>query len=104
MRQIQQGDVLLFAVDELPIGARALPKEGGWHVLARGEATGHAHAVAGAGSALYEKDGVLYLHVTKAEPLTHEEHAPVTLTPGVWQIGQVRELDMLEGYSRRVAD
>src|SRR3954469_16865394 len=45
--QARQGDIWLVRVDEaLPVGVIRVPREGGRVVLARGEATGHAHAVA----------------------------------------------------------
>src|SRR4051794_38980262 len=44
--QARQGDLWLAGVDEeLPAGATHVPREGGRIVLARGEATGHVHAV-----------------------------------------------------------
>jgi hypothetical protein len=49
MIQLRQGDILLVSVHELPPGASlALPVERGgrcFHVIAEGEATGHAHTL-----------------------------------------------------------
>lgn len=42
--QARQGDVLVIAVDQLPQAAAAKPV-GNNHILAYGEASGHAHAI-----------------------------------------------------------
>ena len=49
--------------------------------LAFGEVTGHAHRVV-FGDLFEEKDGNLYLKNSKTDPLTHEEHKRIDLTPG----------------------
>jgi len=38
--------VLLLATDEVPAGLASVPRDRGRVVLAYGEATGHAHAIA----------------------------------------------------------
>lgn len=43
---IRQGDVLLVPVAALPAGCTEVPQHGGRIVLAYGEVTGHAHAIA----------------------------------------------------------
>jgi hypothetical protein len=43
---IRQGDVLLTPVASLPAGCQAVPLDKGRIVLAYGEVTGHAHAIA----------------------------------------------------------
>ena len=43
---IRQGDVVLFPVSKLPNGCKEVPNEKGRIVLAHGEVTGHAHAIA----------------------------------------------------------
>ena len=43
--QLQQGDVILEAVDSLPQGIVEVPSEMRGLVLARGEHTGHAHCI-----------------------------------------------------------
>ena len=99
----QQGDVTFTPVAVLP--ARCHLKADG--ILARGEATGHAHRLADATDGLlYEaEDGTLYL-VTGARSSTtiHEEHGPVTRSEGVDRIGQVREYDHFAEAARFVRD
>lgn len=43
----RQGDVLLVPIEDLPANLRPVPLEDGRTILARGEITGHAHAVVG---------------------------------------------------------
>lgn len=104
-RGYQQGDVLL-KVSEIPEGAKKVKPVGGRLILAAGEATGHHHAIADCPEVdLFKKDGVLYLAV-KEEPatLTHEEHGPIDVAPGEYEIGQVVEYDPFAEEVRRVAD
>ena len=112
----RQGDILFVKVDELP--AEAKKKYDG--VVARGETTGHAHRVdagnlfalantrmtnAIGGVAVAEAD--LFVGVPEGADvpsrIVHEEHAPITLEPGVWRVYRQREFDPLVGV-RRVAD
>ena len=46
MRQYRQGDVLLCAVDEIPLRATTVLSHGDRVIVALGELTGHAHAFA----------------------------------------------------------
>lgn len=103
MRLIQQGDVLLFAGVVMPADARAVERR----VLALGEATGHAHRLAEASDGLlYEApDGTLYLRVGPGgATVTHEEHQAVSLAPGDYRVGRVREYDHWEEEARQVRD
>ena len=79
-RQYRQGDVLLRAVEAIPLGAKPVPKEGDRVVVALGELTGHAHAFAAAGvRMLHEKgSGRSFLLIGEGgAPLCHEEHDPI---------------------------
>lgn len=94
----RQGDVLIVPANELPDGLHKLPREGGRVVLALGEATGHAHAIADRGATLYSDDpiakregNVVYLRITRPVALRHEEHAPIHLDPGVYRVVRQRE-------------
>lgn len=77
--QIRQGDVLLVGVDHIPPGATELPPDPArGHVLAEGEATGHAHRIpqryAGGATAYRTETDARYMRVTAPVPLRHEEH------------------------------
>ena len=98
----QQGDVLLISA-VVPAAA----KPAGHNILARGEATGHAHRLAEATDGLlYEAaDGTLYLRVGGAgATITHEEHRAITVPPGDYRVGRVQEYDHFAEEARQVRD
>ncbi len=102
-RQYRQGDVFLSQVPTLPEGVKQVPLDGTRTVLAYGEVTGHAHAIQATDLAvLYERDGTRYLSVPVDAVLRHEEHASLTIAPGVYQVTRQREYE--HGGWRRVAD
>jgi hypothetical protein len=107
LRQVQQGDVLLQQVEGLPRGAIRDPQRGRL-VLARGEATGHTHAVQSGKAALWSltRDGVaeLYLEVLEPVVIVHDEHKPLAVPAGIYRVGRVKEYDHLAGMERRVVD
>ena len=102
---IVQGDVLLRRVDAVPAGAK---EQTGEIVLALGEVTGHAHVVESIpGVTSYiAADGRMFIEVPEGHTATvrHQEHGPVTLPPGVWERGIVREYDPFAEAARQVAD
>ena len=98
---VRQGDVLLVPVDDVPENARAEGRDGARRVLAEGEATGHAHVVTGRTRLLVEqrrfynttRPGRTFLVIEDTEPavLEHDEHLPITLEPGSYEIRRQRE-------------
>ena len=102
---LQQGDVLLESVDEIPAGAKTVePKERGY-VLAEGEETGHAHVIDKVADIEFvEKDGMFYIKNKKPVTVTHEEHKPITIPSGIWRVRGVREYDHFSEEARRVQD
>jgi hypothetical protein len=106
--QLQQGDVLLLSVTKLPAKCKTLNLDARGVVLAEGEHTGHFHGIANEGGlALLEApDGKRYLNNATDKPVsvTHQEHKPVTIPPGLWQIGGVREKDWFTEMVRPVID
>lgn len=105
-QQQQHGDVLLLKLTRLPENlVRRKPRVDGKIVLADGEVTGHAHVMDCETAVLMEdKDGTLYLDVKDNTVLTHEEHGPQTVEPGMYEIGRVVEVDPFEDEVRVVAD
>ena len=91
----RQGDVLIIKVDRDPIGSEwsEVPREGGRVVLAHGELTGHAHAIAERTATLYESKSTQdrLLQVGRAVILGHEEHDPIKLRKGTYIIRRQRE-------------
>lgn len=93
-RMIRQGDVLLVPATGIPADTRSVAREGGRLILAEGEATGHAHAVLDRGAELLENDlEERFLRVLAEGGVTvsHEEHAPVRVPPGDYQVRRQRE-------------
>jgi hypothetical protein len=89
--QFRQGDVFLAQVDAIPAGATTVRRHGGRVILALGEATGHAHAIAGPGAELLSAGSDRYLRVTAPVVLGHEEHAAITLPPATYRVVIQRE-------------
>jgi hypothetical protein len=101
----RQGDILLVAVPAIPEDARPLPRDRGRIVLALGEATGHAHAIADPLAILVETElAGRFLHVLAEGGvlLRHEEHEPLLLPAGAYQVRRQRE--HVPGDWRTVAD
>lgn len=110
----QQGDVLIQPV-RIPEGAR---KDAG-RILARGEATGHAHRLTETSDGLlYEVNGTLYLKVGPGGvDVAHEEHKsfeamagqriaydPNHPTDNEYLVGPVKEYDHFAEEARQVRD
>jgi hypothetical protein len=87
-----QGDVFLVKVDKVPENTRMVKATPRGYVLATGEATGHAHVI-DADIKCYEINGTLYIKNDIPVELRHEEHKPLSIGPGIWQVGRVREFD-----------
>ena len=89
MNQLRQGDVLLQPVDRLPDGLEEIT---GPVILARGEATGHAHVITlpetERHKVRYWNGGAeRYIQALERVTVTHEEHAPIVLEPGIYKQG-----------------
>jgi hypothetical protein len=101
--QYRQGDVLLCRVKNVPPWSQALPSEGGRVVVAEGEHTGHAHALSPEEARLFRRGRQLLLSIAEGgAALRHEEHTPILLAQGHYQIRRQREYD--PRASRRVDD
>ena len=106
-QQIRQGDVQLQPVAKLPADCTEIPNDKGRIVLAYGEVTGHAHAIADhiarrdmnpvAAAEIAEAaiaraklwrapNGERYLEVKEPVTLRHEEHTAHTLNPGIYKL------------------
>jgi hypothetical protein len=90
---ISQGDVTFIPVRSIPKGGSKIVDG----VIAKGETTGHAHRVGTLEAAeLYRMDGKMFLCVGEGGvSIVHEEHAPVTLDPGNYEI----HIDQFFDYS-----
>src|SRR3954471_1761000 len=100
---VRQGDLLLVPVSELPEYAPKL--RSGRLVLLRGEATGHAHVIEDERASLHGWSSERYLCVEGAGPvsLVHEEHDPLPIVPGLYEVRRQREY-VPQQRTRWVAD
>jgi hypothetical protein len=94
-QHFRQGDVLVLRVARLPKGTKAIQRQGRI-VLAHGEVTGHAHAIADSETQEFslEQAGVAvrrFLKVVSEAHVKHEEHATIALPAGLYEIVQQRE-------------
>jgi len=92
--QARQGDVFLEKVSNMPSGAVEVKPDAGDVVLAYGEVTGHKHRIrafmdTGALPArLFDVGDMRFLDVMETTALVHEEHAPVSLEPGIYRVSK----------------
>lgn len=99
----QQGDVLLRKLNDLPEGAvKALGKRR--CTLAEGEHTGHSHVVEDDEAELIQIGERILLKLGRAATVTHQEHKPIVLSPGIWEVGRVKEFDWFSQMERTVVD
>ena len=99
MKHIRQGDVLLSLIQILP--PTAIPQSS--RIVAEGEATGHHHALVNMTAQIYNTTTARYVVVEQPTVLTHQEHKPIELPQGIFEIKIQRELDLL-GEIRQVMD
>jgi hypothetical protein len=98
----QQGDVLLRKLKTMPdgeakiIAAKRL-------VVAHGE-SGHSHVIEDDEAELIQIGERLLLKLEKTTTIKHEEHKPITLSPGIWEVGRVQEYDYFQKMQRQVID
>lgn len=103
MEMHRQGDLLFIKLDTGTMDyhrhghgrGQNLEGENGTVVLARGEVTGHAHRIDANSVKRATQDEVdkLFLEITQDVEVTHEEHAPINLPAGAWQVQLQREAD-----------
>lgn len=95
----RQGDLLFVKRNEMPKG---LEKKKA-NVLAYGEVTGHSHR--------FEFDSIVtfageektsWIDTPEVVTIIHEEHAPITLEKGIWEVKRQREYSPQN--NRRVLD
>jgi hypothetical protein len=89
---LRQGDVLLIPVESIPKAAVRLDRDKGRVVLAYGEATGHAHAIAEPDVDLLGYANDRYLRATASgATLRYEEYAAIEVPPGQYRVVVQRE-------------
>jgi hypothetical protein len=106
MRQYRQGDVLLRAVEMIPPRARPVRAEGDRVVVAQGELSGHAHAFAAAEATMYRqvRTGRVFLLIGEDARLRHEQHEPIAVPAGPYEVLRQREYTPGAVSARPIAD
>lgn len=98
----QQGDVLGRKLAKMPSGEQKVIGKMRL-TLAHGE-SGHSHVLEDDEAELIQIGERMLLKLEKAATVVHEEHKPVRLSPGIWEIGRVQEFDWFSRMQRQVQD
>lgn len=107
-RIYRQGDVMIRrrAHNRIPETAQTVARDRGRIVLAYGEVTGHAHAIADREAELYHdvetERRFLQVLAEGGVDLVHEEHATITIPPGEYEV--IRQREYAPEAVRNVAD
>lgn len=109
----QQGDVLIRRRADLDHYVKngdprfSDRRKGKRLVLAEGEATGHAHVLEveqESDAELIRIGEAILLNLTNGGTITHEEHKPVEVPAGVYEVGKAQEFDYAAEEERQVTD
>lgn len=89
---LRQGDILFVPIPALPGGVtqEATPYEDRW-IIARGEKTGHVHQIKSRAAEVMQGGSGRFLVAKAPVTVSHEEHAPIEIPAGTYQIIQQRE-------------
>jgi hypothetical protein len=98
----EQGDVLGRKVESLPAGERKVIARKRL-ILAHGE-SGHSHVIEDDSAVMIQVGEAFYLQLEKSATVQHEEHKPIALSPGIWELGRVKEHDYFQQMERQVID
>jgi hypothetical protein len=96
-RTYRQGDVLVREVDTRDFahyGVEVFAKNGRI-ILARGEVSGHMHSIDARLARLFEgtRPGICYLFMDSPGLLEHQEHSPISLPKGLYEVIRQREYE-----------
>ena len=96
----QQGDVVLLKITKAPEGTKKKD-----NVIQEGEHTGHAHRITEGIGSIFMSGGQMYVRAGKeGATITHEEHLPVTIEEGDYEVRIVRQKDPFTKLVSRVID
>jgi hypothetical protein len=98
----QQGDVIGRKLAKMPSGEQKSVAKLRC-VLAHGE-NGHSHVIEDDEAELIQIGERMLLKLERAATIKHEEHGAIALSPGIWEIGRVKEFDYFSKMERRVVD
>jgi hypothetical protein len=85
----RHGDVLIAQTSKIPADVTRSMST----ILVRGEVTGHSHRIEdpSAVQVWTTRAGEIYLTILATTRIIHEEHQPITLSPGNYRVWQQRE-------------
>jgi hypothetical protein len=98
---VQQGDLLMTPIDKLSDEGKSISV--GKCILAHGESS-HSHVVEDEEAELIQIGERMLLKLGRQATVKHEEHGPIALAPGIWEIGRVNEYDYFKDMVRKVQD
>jgi hypothetical protein len=93
----RQGDVLLVKTEAIDVTeVPEIERDNGRIILAEGETTGHAHAVADVEVKFFQVDDARILVSPVPFSVRHEEHATIQVPAGTFRVVRQREYSPLE--------
>jgi hypothetical protein len=95
----RHGDLLFRSIEYLP---ENIPKRSG-NIVEYGEVTGHKHVFNGMAE-LFGHNQVTHVKVEQDTVLTHEEHKPIKMEPGFYEVVREREYNPFEESWRSSLD
>ena len=105
MRRVtnQHGDVLFVAIDTIPEEAVSVEATNGF-VVERGEGV-HEHTIEDvSGVEILTIGDRMFLRVSEPTTITHEEHGPQVIAPGLYEKDIEQVFDYENEIERRVQD
>lgn len=97
---VQQGDVILEIVKDIPKGAEPLPKP----ILLHSDRTNHTHQVVGKGAKVFKDNNTCYVQVPSSALVKHEEHKDIKLAKGFYRMRIVQEYSHFDEEARNAID
>ena len=102
MNIYRQGDFLFKGIAKLPNNLKKQNNK----IVGYGEMTGHTHRFEGnqVVDILLANDGLRYLNVLEPATIIHEEHDPIIILPGSYEIINEREYNYADKEMQKVVD
>ena len=102
----QQGDVVMIKIERVPNEAKPLTSGTAPVVVQEGEHTGHAHRFLSHNGNVqtFGNGDTKFLRVLENSTITHEEHLPITIEQGDYEVRIVRQKDPFSKVVSRVID
>lgn len=94
----QQGDVILIKRDAVK-GKKAKTL-----TIQEGEHTGHAHRITSGRGNIFQDGDMKFVKALGPVTITHEEHLPLTIEEGEYEVRIVRQKDPFSKIVSRVVD